>query len=60
MPHYNLTDDELAILSAAAPEDTLLPADWWARFLSLFLGRTYTAKHAGKIIAAFNARNLGD
>lgn len=53
---HKLTDAEIAILTSAAPEDTLLPAEWWARFLSLFLGTHYSIAKARKVLEAFNAR----
>jgi hypothetical protein len=50
-----LTDGEKALLSAAAPADTLLPLTWWRDFLSLFLGRHYSLKETRAVIDTFNA-----
>lgn len=51
-----ITDAEFDLLRAAAPADTLLPASWWAAFLSLFLNHVYTEREAEQLLELFNDR----
>lgn len=55
MKTHNLTSEEFALLAAASPEDTVLPMRWWAEFLSLFLGKTYSIPQARRVLTAYNA-----
>lgn len=50
-----LTDAERALLDAAAPGDTLLPIEWWANFLSLFLNKRYSLQRARLVLDLYNA-----
>lgn len=56
MKKHNLTEEEFALLAAASPVDSVLPLRWWADFLGLFLGRTYTLPQARRVLTAYNAR----
>lgn len=47
---------EFALLHAAAPTNTILPASWWAQFLSLFLNRDYTETEARRLLELYNEK----
>lgn len=54
---HKLTMNEIALLDAAVCDSTdVLPMRWWADFLTLFLGRTYSLPQARHVLNAYNAR----
>lgn len=56
MKKHNLSEEEFALLAAASPTDSVLPMRWWADFLTLFLGKTYTLPQARRVLTAYDAR----